>query len=80
MSIKPWHKTPYDVHITSDVLTISREAYERMLADQGIATLEAERKSLADKNASLELQIKENKRKITALTSTIAALHLVKGY
>lgn len=57
-------------------LTISREAYERMLADQGIATLEQERKALADKNASLELQIKENKRKITALTSTIMALHL----
>jgi uncharacterized protein YaaN involved in tellurite resistance len=60
-------------------LHISAEAYERMLRDEGIITLVEERDRLKDRNLKLEQEHKVNVRRITALTSTIAALHLIGG-
>lgn len=58
------------------MICISAEAYRQMLDDQGIAVLEEERKRLGQKRTLLEAEMKQTNRKITAITSTIAALQL----
>lgn len=59
-------------------LCISAESYEQMLHDQGIAVLDEERRALHQRRTLLEAEMRQIDRKITALTSTIAALHIFK--
>lgn len=59
-------------------VSISRHAYEQMLRDEGIAVMAEERRALKERNVLLESEIKQNNRKIVALTSTIAALQLME--
>lgn len=59
-------------------VSISRQGYEQMLRDEGIAVMCEERRALKERNALLESEIKQNTRKIVALTSTIAALQLME--
>lgn len=62
-----------------ETVLISRAAYGQMLQDQGIAVLAEERKTLKNRNDLLAAEMRANARKITALTSTIAALQLHQG-
>lgn len=57
-------------------LHISAKAYEQMLNDQGIAVLDEERQALHHQKTQLEARLKQINRKIVAISSTIAALHL----
>lgn len=58
------------------LVCISAEAYRQMLNDQGIAVLDEERQALHEHKLQLEAELKQVNRKITAISSTIAALHL----